>query len=63
LFSLWPGGKFDSYDEGLASLRAERAVRDEIRSVVDLAFDNARHTTAPAGDRLRDLNLRVHARY
>jgi len=47
----------------LASLRAEPAVRDEIRSVVDLAFDNARHVTAPAEDRLRGLNLRVHARY
>ena len=48
---------------GLASLRAEPAVRDEIRSVVDLAFDNARHVTAPAEDRLQRLNLRVHARY
>ena len=45
LFSLWPGGEFASYDDGLASLRAEPAVRDEIRSVVDLAFDNARHVT------------------
>ncbi len=63
LFSLWPSGKFASYDDGLASLRAEPAVRDEIRSVVDLAFDNARHVTAPAEDRLRGLNLRVHARY
>ncbi len=63
LFSLWPSGKFASYDDGLASLRAEPAVRDEIRSVVDLAFDNARHVTARAKDRLRGLNLRVHARY
>jgi superfamily II DNA or RNA helicase/HKD family nuclease len=63
LFSLWPSGKFASYDDGLASLSAEPAVRDEIRSVVDLAFDNARHVTARAEDRLRRLNLRVHARY
>ena len=46
LFSLWPSGGFESYEAGLASLRQEPAVRDEIRSVVDLAFDNTRHLTA-----------------
>jgi len=63
LFSLWPSGGFGSYQSGLASLRAEAAVRDEIRSVVDIAFDHARHVTAPVEDRLRGLNLRIHARY
>jgi hypothetical protein len=63
IFSLWPSGGFDSYQAGLASLRSEPAVRDEIRSVVDLAFDNARHVTFSTEDRLQGLNLRVHARY
>ena len=39
-FSLWPdGGGFASYDHGLAQLRTEPAVRDEVSAVVDLSFD------------------------
>ena len=51
LFSLWPNGAFASYQDGLEALRSEPALRDEVRSVVDMAFDNARHLTAPAEDR------------
>lgn len=63
LFSLWPSGGFDSYAAGLAALRAEPAVRDEVRSVVDLAFDGARHLTTSTAGGLQGLNLRIHARY
>jgi superfamily II DNA or RNA helicase/HKD family nuclease len=63
LFSLWPDGKFGSYEEGLAALAREPAVRDDLRTVIDLAFDRSRHpTSAPQGP-LRELGLRVHARY
>lgn len=63
LFSLWPSGGFGSYEAGLAALRAEQALRDEVRSVVDLAFDRARHLTTTTAGRLRGLSLRIHARY
>ncbi len=63
LFSLWPNGSFRSFENGLAALRLERAVRDDLSSVIDLAFDRTRHTTyAPSGP-LEGLGLRVHARY
>ncbi len=63
LFSLWPGGGFTSYQSGLSSLRTEPAVRDELRSVIDVTFDQARHVTLEPNDRLAGLNLQIHARY
>lgn len=63
-FSLFPdGGGFSSYDEGLHDLRSESATRDELRAVVDLGFDSARHVTASLAGELADVPLRVHARY
>lgn len=63
-FSLWPdGGGFDSINAGLAAIRQEPAVRDELRSVVDLAFDDARHQTTALDGPLAHVPLRVHARY
>ncbi|MGN6131412.1 MAG: DUF3427 domain-containing protein, partial [Nocardioidaceae bacterium] len=63
-FSLWPdGGGFDSYDTGLAALRRERAVREELSAVVDLAFDATRHRAVELNGALSQLPLRVHARY
>lgn len=63
-FSLWPdGGGHASYDEGLRSLREEAAVRDELRSVVDLSFDAARHPTSTLTGDLAAVPLRVHGRY
>lgn len=63
-FSLWPdGGGHTSYDDGLAALRREPAVRDELRSVVDISFDAARHHALALAGSLADLPLRVHARY
>ncbi len=63
LFSLWPSGGFGSFDAGLHSLRTEPAVRDEIREVVDLSFDQARHVTLAGHGRLSGLHLRIHGRY
>ncbi|WP_244963099.1 DUF3427 domain-containing protein [Nocardioides dongkuii] len=63
-FSTFPsGGGFASYDEGLAALRAERAVTDELGAVVDLAFESTRHNTVRLDGPLADVPLRVHAAY
>jgi superfamily II DNA or RNA helicase/HKD family nuclease len=63
-FSLWPnGGDFRSYEGGLAALRQEHAVRDELSIVVEYAFDHAQHITAPMSAPLASSPLRTHARY
>lgn len=63
-FSVWPdGGGHDSLATGLDALRAEEATRDELRSVVDLSFDAARHQTPALSGSLGSIPLRVHARY
>ena len=63
-FSLWPdGGQHASYDDGLQALRRERATRDEVRSVVDLSFDHARHRPRDLAGSLAAVPLKVHARY
>jgi hypothetical protein len=63
-FSLWPdAGGHASFDEGMAALRRERATRAELKSVVDLSFDAARHHALPLTGDLGDVPLRVHARY
>jgi superfamily II DNA or RNA helicase len=63
-FSLWPeGGGHASYDEGLIALRRERATRDELRSVVDLSFDAARHHALDLTGPLAGVPLKVHAQY
>ncbi len=63
-FSLWPdAGGHASYDEGLAALRRERATRAELKSVVDLSFDAARHHAFELTGSLAGVPLRVHARF
>ncbi len=63
-FSVWPdGGGHDSFSAGIAALRRERATRDELRAVVDLSFDAARHQSIELAPPLSDVPLRVHARY
>ncbi|EGD40917.1 putative helicase [Nocardioidaceae bacterium Broad-1] len=63
-FSLWPdGGGFDSIDAGFRALRAEQATRSEIKAVVDLAFDSARHRLSDLSGPLSKVPLMVHARY
>lgn len=65
-FSLFPdGGRFDSVAAGLAALKNEPVV-DEMRQVIDLAFDAARRSTYPLGElitSLADVPLGVHASY
>jgi hypothetical protein len=63
-YSLWPdGGGHSSYAAGFVALRRERATRAELRSVVDLSFDAARHHAIELTGGLSDVPLRVHARY
>jgi superfamily II DNA or RNA helicase/HKD family nuclease len=63
-FSLWSdGGGHESVEAGLAALRAERATRSELRAVIDISFDAARHVTTPLLGELGEIPLRIHARY
>ena len=63
-FSLWPGGSnHESISVGLARLRREEAARDEMRAVIDLSFDEARHVTVGLGASLRHVPLQVYGRY
>lgn len=63
-YSFWSdGGGHDSIEAGLAALRAERAMRSEVRSVIDISFDAARHVTTPLLGDLGEIPLRIHARY
>jgi superfamily II DNA or RNA helicase/HKD family nuclease len=65
-FSLFPnGGGFDRIASGLEVLPNE-AVAEEMRQVVDIAFDTARRTTYNLGSLLpglEDVPLEVHATY
>lgn len=63
-FSLWnDGGGHESVAAGLEALRAEVAARREIGTVLDIAFDSARHVTLPLIGDYGTIPLRVHARY
>jgi superfamily II DNA or RNA helicase len=63
-FTLWPDrGDFDSYDAGLTHLRRHPAVCAEIRELVDLGLDRARHVPASLGEGLQHVPLASHARY
>lgn len=63
-FSLWPdGGGHADYESGLESIKSDPAMREELRSVVDISFDAARHPTIELSGPLADVPLRVHARY
>ncbi|MBA4607477.1 DUF3427 domain-containing protein [Aeromicrobium sp. Marseille-Q0843] len=63
-FSLWPnGGGFTSIEEGITSLRSEGIAANELSTLVDIAFDNARRTTLELSGDLGGIPLQVHARY
>ena len=63
-FSLWPdGGGYSSVADGMEALRREPATRVELRSVVDISFDAARHQAIELTGDLLQVPLRVHARY
>lgn len=65
-YSLFPnGGGFDSAAAGLDVLRGED-VADEMRQVIDIAFDAAHRSTVAVGDvvpELADAPLALHASY
>jgi superfamily II DNA or RNA helicase/HKD family nuclease len=65
-YSLFPdGGGFDDAEAGLAALSGE-PVLDEMRQVIDIAFDGAHRSTRELGELIPDLAevpLAVHARY
>jgi hypothetical protein len=62
--SLWPsGGGHASITEGLASLQREESVRDELTSVLDLAFASASHVPIALDGPLHHVPLQVHGRY
>jgi superfamily II DNA or RNA helicase len=65
-YSLFPdGGGFADAAAGLLALAGE-PVLDEMRQVIDIAFDSARSSTSALGELIPDLEqvpLAVHARY
>lgn len=65
-YSLYPNaGGFDTVAAGLDAVRGE-PVADEMRQVVDLAFDAAHRSTQALGDvvpQLADVPLALHATY
>ncbi|NML48859.1 DUF3427 domain-containing protein [Streptomyces sp. R302] len=62
-FSLWPLSGFSSYEEGLESLRAQPAVRSELRQVLDHALERLDHFPISLGGPLAHVPLTVHASY
>ncbi|WP_420176861.1 DUF3427 domain-containing protein [Luteococcus sp. OSA5] len=63
-WTIWPdGGGFSSVDEGLAALQHQPTVTDELRQVIDLAFDASRRITVDMTGPLAGLPLRPHASY
>jgi superfamily II DNA or RNA helicase/HKD family nuclease len=65
-YSIFPdGGGFDSVADGVEVVAGD-AVADEMRQVVDIAFDSARRTTVELGNlvpALADVPLAIHASY
>ncbi len=65
-FSLFPdGGGFDSVAQGLAALKDEPVV-EEMRQIIDIAFDAAHRSTYSLGELIPALSavpLAVHASY
>ncbi|MGW9435346.1 DUF3427 domain-containing protein [Streptomyces sp. NPDC055607] len=62
-FSLWPVSGFTSYEEGLESLRAQHAVRSELRQVLDYVRERLDHVPISLSGPLAKLPLTVHASY
>ncbi|MEV7501142.1 DUF3427 domain-containing protein [Streptomyces sp. NPDC093018] len=63
-FNLWDNaGGFTSYQEGLETLRTQRAFRDELRQVLAHVMDQADHVPLPLTGHLSTVPLRVHSSY
>lgn len=64
IFSIWrSGGDFTSYDDGLARLRSDPCLRDEIRQIVEYGVERPRRIAKPLPDALSQVPLLVNARY
>ena len=62
-FTLWPLGGFDTYQAGLASLRHQCSVRDELRQVLAHVMEQVDHVPTPLTGPHSNLPLMVHASY
>nr|WP_217144053.1 DEAD/DEAH box helicase [Streptomyces sp. AC627_RSS907] len=63
-FNLWDNaGGFTSFQEGLASLRPQRALRDELRQVLSYVIERADHFPIALSGRLGQIPLKVHSAY
>ncbi|MEV6383770.1 DUF3427 domain-containing protein [Streptomyces sp. NPDC051773] len=63
-FNLWDNaGGFTSFQEGLASLRSQWAVRDELRQVLTYVMEQYDHFPIPLSGRHRHVPLKVHSSY
>ena len=62
-FSLWPAGRFSSYQDGFDVLAPHPAVLTELRSVVQLGLAGAEHLALPLEAGMQQVTMRTHARY
>ncbi|MEU0943784.1 DUF3427 domain-containing protein [Streptomyces canus] len=63
-FNLWDkAGGFSSYTQGLESLREQRAVRSELRQVLDYAMGRADHFPIPLEGPHTHIPLKIHSAY
>ncbi|OIJ88068.1 DUF3427 domain-containing protein [Streptomyces colonosanans] len=63
-FNLWDkAGGFSSYREGLESLRAQHAFRNELQQVLLYVLDRTDHFPIPLDGPLNHLPLKIHSAY
>ncbi|AZS87006.1 DUF3427 domain-containing protein [Streptomyces griseoviridis] len=63
-FNLWDkAGGFNSYEQGLESLREHRALRSELRQVIAHVMGQADHLPIPLGDTHAHIPLKIHSAY
>ncbi|MGZ3115713.1 DUF3427 domain-containing protein [Streptomyces sp. H62] len=63
-FNLWDNaGGFTSFQEGLAALRPQRALRDELRQVLSHVIEQADHFPIPLSGHFSRVPLKVHSAY
>jgi hypothetical protein len=63
-FSSFPSANgFPTYDDGLAAIRNEHAATAELDAVIDLVFDETRHSSLQLTGSLANVPLRVYASY
>ena len=63
-YTLWPnGGGYSDYAQGWQALAENGQAREELRIVVDLAFDATRHLARPDDGVIDGLPMAVHGSY